>query len=130
MPVRDVLRGDVETGLCTVFVEHTTAAIGVNENERRLRADTEAFLSELVPDSGHRHDELDDNADAHLRATLVGPGETIPVRDGRLALGTWQSILLYDFDGPRRRMVSVTVVEELPKESSGSTMTVSPASRL
>lgn len=101
---------DLESGTCTAFVEHTTAGLVVQENERRLRADLEDFLAELVPDEGHAHDQLDGNADSHLRATLVGPDATIPVADGDLALGTWQSVLLLECDGPRTRTVSVTTV--------------------
>ncbi|RKD97445.1 secondary thiamine-phosphate synthase enzyme YjbQ [Halopiger aswanensis] len=101
---------DLESGTCTAFVEHTTAGLVVQENERRLREDLESFLSELVPDEGHAHDQLDGNADSHLRATLVGPDVTIPVRDGEPALGTWQSVLFVECDGPRTRTVSVTTV--------------------
>ena len=100
---------DLESGLCTAFVEHTTAALVVQENEPRLRDDLETFLADLVPEAGHAHDELDGNADSHLRATLLGPSVTIPVEDGSLATGTWQSILLVECDGPRTRRVSVTV---------------------
>jgi len=103
---------DVGTGICTVFVQHTTAGISVNENESRLRDDTEDFFEELVPDEGHRHDQLDGNADSHLRATLVGASESIPIEDGDLEIGRWQSILLLEFDGPRTREVTVTVVGE------------------
>lgn len=91
----------------TVFVEHTTAGIAVNEAERRLLSDFEDALSALVPDDGWAHDDIDDNADAHVRSLFVGPGETIPVEDGRLALGTWQSVLLVECDGPRTRSVRV-----------------------
>ncbi|SNZ05004.1 secondary thiamine-phosphate synthase enzyme [Natronoarchaeum philippinense] len=101
-----------ETGVCTVFVRHTTAGICINENESRLRADTEDFLRDLVPDEGHRHDQLDGNADSHLRATLIGASESVPIEDGDLALGRWQSVLLLEFDGPRTREVTVTVVGE------------------
>ena len=107
--VASAVPDDLESGLCTAFVEHTTAALVVQENEPRLRGDLENFLSDLVPDEGHAHDELDDNADSHLRATLLGPSVTIPVEDGALATGTWQSILLVECDGPRTRRVSVTV---------------------
>ncbi|AFZ73971.1 secondary thiamine-phosphate synthase enzyme YjbQ [Natronobacterium gregoryi] len=102
---------DLESGTCTAFVGHTTAGLAVQETEPRLREDLESFLSELVPDEGHAHDQLDGNADSHLRATLLGPDVTVPVEDGRLALGTWQSILLVECDGPRTRTVSVTVAE-------------------
>jgi secondary thiamine-phosphate synthase enzyme len=98
---------DAGTGTATVFVEHTTAGVVVNEAESNLLADVRAFLSDLVPDEGWDHDRLDGNADSHLRALLLGPSETVPVEDGGLALGRWQSILLVDCDGPRERSVRV-----------------------
>lgn len=107
--VRSAIPEDCEEGICTVFVQHTTAALVVQENESRLRGDLESFLSGLVPDEGHAHDELDGNADSHLRATLLGPSATVPIADGELALGRWQSIFLVECDGPRTRTVSVTV---------------------
>jgi secondary thiamine-phosphate synthase enzyme len=94
-------------GICTVFVQHTTAAVTVNEAETRLLGDLENALDELVPDEGWGHDRIDDNADSHVRALLVGPSATIPVVDGELALGTWQSVLFVECDGPRTRAVSV-----------------------
>ena len=110
--VADALPPDVETGTCTVFVPHTTAGVVVNEAEPRLLADIEAALASLVPaDGGYGHDEVDDNAAAHIRASLLGESVTVPVRDGALALGTWQSILLVEGDGPRERRLDVTVVE-------------------
>lgn len=103
---------DLSTGIATAFVEHTTAGLIVQENESRLRGDLEGFFDDLVPDDGHAHDQLDGNADSHLRAALVGPDVTIPVRDGDLALGTWQSVFVLECDGPRTRTVSVTTVGE------------------
>jgi secondary thiamine-phosphate synthase enzyme len=100
------------SGTCTVFVQHTTAGIVVQENESGLREDLETFLGDLVPDEGWNHDRIDDNADAHLRASLVGPSVTIPVEEGELALGTWQSILFVECDGPRSRTLVVAVDEE------------------
>lgn len=110
--VAEAVPDDLETGLCTAFVRHTTAGLVVQENEPRLRGDLETFLGDLVPDEGHAHDDLDGNADSHLRAALVGPDVTIPVDNGELALGTWQSVLLLECDGPRTRTVSVTTVSE------------------
>lgn len=95
------------TGTVTVFVEHTTAGVTVNEAESRLLADFETVLTEMVDDEGWAHDRIDDNADAHLRAMLVGPSVTVPVEDGSLALGTWQSVLLVECDGPRTRTLRV-----------------------
>lgn len=106
--VADAIPSDAD-GLCTVFVQHTTAGVCLQENERRLVGDIERFLSETVADEGWDHDELDDNADAHLRAMLVGNSVTVPVTDGGLDLGTWQSLLFVECDGPRTRQVSVRV---------------------
>ncbi|GCF15415.1 hypothetical protein Harman_33500 [Haloarcula mannanilytica] len=92
-----------------MFVRHTTAGITVNEAEPRLLGDLGDALGDLVPDAGWDHDELDGNADAHVRAMVVGASETIPVRDGDLDVGTWQSVLLVDCDGPRERAVDVVV---------------------
>jgi secondary thiamine-phosphate synthase enzyme len=108
--VRDAIP-DAAEGTCTVFVRHTTTAITVNEAEPRLLGDLGGALGDLVPDTGWDHDELDGNADSHVRAMLVGPSETIPVRDGDLDMGTWQSVLLVDCDGPRERAVDVIVTD-------------------
>ena len=99
---------DGADGLATVFAQHTTAGVTVNEAESRLLADVEDALGRLIAeDGGWAHDAIDDNADAHLRAMLVGNGPTIPVEDGDLALGTWQSVLLVECDGPRTRTLRV-----------------------
>jgi len=94
-------------GACTVFVRHTTAGVCVNEAESNLLGDLADALADLVPDEGWQHDRLDGNADAHVRALLTGNGLSIPVVDGRLDMGTWQSVLLVECDGPRTRTVSV-----------------------
>lgn len=109
--VRERIPTEIENGLCTVFVRHTTAGITVNEAEAGLLDDLENALADLVPtDAGYRHDQIDDNADSHLRSLLLGSSVTIPVSDGRLDLGTWQSILLVEADGPRTRTLSVSFV--------------------
>jgi secondary thiamine-phosphate synthase enzyme len=95
------------TGTVTVFVEHTTAAVTINEGESRLLSDFETALEDLVPDTGWEHDSIDDNADSHVRSMLVGPSVTVPVVDGALQLGTWQSVLFVECDGPRTRTVQV-----------------------
>jgi secondary thiamine-phosphate synthase enzyme len=101
----------------TVFVPHTTAGVVLNEAESRLLADLERFVGSLATVSGAdtgegdgtewAHDALDGNAAAHLRASALGASETIPVVEGDLALGTWQSVLLVECDGPRSRSVRV-----------------------
>lgn len=94
-------------GTATVFSRHTTAGLRVNEAEPRLMGDVETFLGSVVADDGWAHDDIDDNADSHLRALVVGASETVPVTDGALDLGTWQSVLLVECDGPRTRTVEV-----------------------
>lgn len=104
--VADELATDA-AGTRTIFVEHTTAGVCLNEAEPRLIDDMEAFVDSLAPSTGWRHDELDGNADAHLRSMLLGRSVTVPVDDGQPDLGTWQSILFVECDGPRTRRVRV-----------------------
>jgi secondary thiamine-phosphate synthase enzyme len=104
--VEGALPGDA-AGTCTVVSRHTTAGVIVNEAEGRLMDDIETFLADIVPDEGWRHDGIDDNADSHLRALLCGASETLPVRDGSLDVGTWQSVVLVECDGPRTRTIEV-----------------------
>ena len=106
--VADQLPADAE-GVCTVFVRHTTAGVIVNEAERRLLDDLADGLDSLVPDEGWAHDALDGNADSHVRAMLVGESATVPVENGHLQLGRWQSVLLVECDGPRTRTVDIVV---------------------
>ena len=100
----------VQSGLCHVYVPHTTAGVFINENaDPDALADILATLESLVPwDNGYRHAE--GNAAAHIKATLIGTSQTVPVRSGRLALGRWQGIYFADFDGPRERRFQVTVL--------------------
>jgi len=96
-------------GVCTVFSQHTTMGVVVNEAESRLLADLADALGELVSDDGWQHDQIDDNADSHVRAMLVGESVTVPVDDGELQLGRWQSILAIECDGPRSRTLDIRV---------------------
>lgn len=100
----------IQRGVCHVFVSHTTAGVFVNENaDPGVLQDLLTTLDRLVPwEHGYRH--VEDNAAAHIKATLVGTSQTLPVRDGRLALGRWQGVYLAEFDGPRERQLMVTVV--------------------
>jgi len=104
--VAEALPADAD-GVCTVFVSHTTAGVIVNETEQRLLGDLANALETLVPDEGWSHDALDGNADSHVRAMLVGASETVPVENGELQLGRWQSVLFVECDGPRTRTVDV-----------------------
>ena len=109
-----VRQSGVDHGAVCVFVTGSTAAVTTMEYEPGGVADLQALLERLVPRTGeYQHNVLnhDDNAHAHLRASLVGPSETVPLVAGRLVLGTWQQVVLIDFDDrPRRREVHVQVL--------------------
>ncbi len=107
-----VERAGVERGLCQVMTLHSTAAIVVNETaDPNIGVDVITALSAAVPKRNDwRHDLRDDNAHAHIKASILGPSELIPVSDGELLLGTWQGIWLFEFDGPRTRKVVVHVL--------------------
>ncbi|MGH7410580.1 MAG: secondary thiamine-phosphate synthase enzyme YjbQ [Candidatus Methylomirabilis sp.] len=105
-----VERGAVAEGLCCAFVPHSTAAVAINENaDPNIGEDLLEALAKLIPEGIWRHDRIDDNAAAHIKAAIVGPSETVPVKNGRLLLGTWQSLMLVEFDGPRERKVVVQI---------------------
>ncbi|MDI6811271.1 MAG: secondary thiamine-phosphate synthase enzyme YjbQ [archaeon] len=107
-----VQRKSVESGICVIFTKHTTTGIIINENEAGLKDDILMLLNVLIPKGkGYLHDRIDDNAHAHLRSVVLGSSVTIPIENGTLALGTWQSIFFVECDGPRRREVSVMVVK-------------------
>jgi secondary thiamine-phosphate synthase enzyme len=104
----------VESGIVSVFVPGSTAAVTAMEHEPGGVHDLRAALDRLVPAEGeYEHNRLnhDTNSHAHIRAAIVGPSETVPVRGGRLELGTWQQLVLVDFDDrPRQRTVVVQVI--------------------
>jgi len=106
---RLVTEAGVGDGVCTVYVAHTTAGVFINENaDPDVLHDLLATLERLVPwERNYRHAE--GNAAAHIKASLIGTSQAIPVRANRLELGRWQGIFLADFDGPRERRVRVTV---------------------
>jgi secondary thiamine-phosphate synthase enzyme len=104
----------VRDGLASVYAQGATAAIMVQENwDESVQSDVIHLLQQLIPRGVWLHDRQDGNGDAHLKAGLVGPSQTIPVIDGRLGLSTWQNIFLCEFDGPRAsRRVVVTVLAD------------------
>jgi secondary thiamine-phosphate synthase enzyme len=104
----------VDRGLAVVFATGSTVAVTTMEHEPGGVRDLQALLDRLIPSGGdYEHNRLnhDTNAHAHLRAAVIGPSESIPIVGGRLALGTWQQVVLIDFDDrPRQRAVTVHVV--------------------
>lgn len=104
------------SGVVTVFSAHTTAAVAISEFEPGLIDDLPAAIEQLIPEDGtYRHNQInhDDNAHSHIRTTLLGPSVTVPFAKGTLLLGTWQQIVLIDFDThPRSRNVVIQVMGE------------------
>jgi secondary thiamine-phosphate synthase enzyme len=107
----------LKAGILTVFVKHTTAAVMIIEDEPGIRADTKAFMERLIPaDPTLQHNTQnpgEDNAHSHLRGQLQGPSVTIPFNDGAMTLGTWQQIVIIDFDTrPRTREIVIQLLGE------------------
>jgi secondary thiamine-phosphate synthase enzyme len=118
---RFVQNAGIRQGQILIFSRHTTTAIAVNEDEERLLEDLSTYLTKLAPPTDtYRHNDLDQrpnipedepkNAHAHLMAITIGNSQTIPIIDGALALGTYQSILLVELDGPRSRSVLLQAI--------------------
>jgi secondary thiamine-phosphate synthase enzyme len=113
---RLVVKSGVTTGIASLFVVGSTAALGAIEFEPGLRDDLPELLDRLIPpsrDYGHERTWHDGNGHSHLQATLLGPSLTVPIRDGRPFLGTWQQIFLLECDTrPRERSVVLTILGE------------------
>jgi len=104
-----VKESEVKDGILVVFVPHTTAGITINENsDPDVKDDSLAALEEIVPKLDFRHNE--GNSDSHIKSSMMGHSETIIIKDSKLLLGTWQGIMLCEFDGPRSRKVIVKVI--------------------
>jgi secondary thiamine-phosphate synthase enzyme len=105
---------DVENGIISIFSKHSTSAIVVNENESGLLIDLEFTLNNLITDKfTYQHDRIDDNAKSHLKSFLLSSSECLPIKNGRLDLGTWQSVFFIELDGPRHgRTISLTIMGE------------------
>lgn len=108
----EVAKSGVQEGLCALYAQGATAALMVQENDDpNIALDVLDCLDGLVPGGRWRHDRVDNNGASHIQAGLVGPSEAIPIREGQLALSTWQNVFLCDFDGPRNlRRILVTIL--------------------
>ncbi|MBD2355548.1 YjbQ family protein [Tolypothrix sp. FACHB-123] len=121
--IQDLINStSIQNGQALIFSRHTTTALAINENEERLLEDIKVFLRKLAPESEkYLHNDLhlrivpeDEpmNAHSHLMAMMLSTSEIIPIVDGKLALGTWQSILFFELDGPRQRTLFVQISGE------------------
>ena len=112
----------IQNGFVTITSRHTTTALTINENEERLLADVRSFLTQLIPPwEKYFHNDIHlrdcppdepENAHSHMTAMLLGSSEVVPVSEGKLVLGQYQSVMLVELDGPRERRVAVQVVGE------------------
>ncbi len=109
-----VERSGLSDGLVHVYAQGATAAVMIQENwDQSVQEDVIEFLSTQIPKGVWKHDAQDGNGDAHLKAGLVGPSETIPLIEGKLGLSRWQNIFFCEFDGPRqRRSVVVSILAD------------------
>ena len=109
-----VRKSGIDNGLVMLYVQGATAAMMIQENwDDSVQTDVVNLLRKLIPRGVWLHDQQDGNGDAHLKAGLVGPSETIPVIDGKLGLSQWQNMFLCEFDGPRsERQVVCTIIKD------------------
>jgi len=120
--IKSITESGIQNGFVTVTSQHTTTAIAINENEARLIEDIRSFLTRLIPPSDrYRHNDIalrdcppdePENAHSHLAAMLLGSSEVIALVNGQMVLGQYQSVMLYELDGPRTRKVSIQIYGE------------------
>ncbi len=100
---------NTDEGTVTLFVPHTTAAVTINENaDPDVKSDMIRTLNRMVPEDWH-YDHMEGNSPAHVKASLVGMSEIVPIQRGKMLLGTWQGIYFCEFDGPRTRKLYIKI---------------------
>lgn len=110
--VNELVPQDMELGLCHIFSVHTTAGLTVNENcDPDVRYDLLRKLDRLIEWNSPEFQHFEGNSAAHLKASLMGFSQMIPVREGKLMLGRWQGLYFCEFDGPRHRTVTVQFIK-------------------
>jgi secondary thiamine-phosphate synthase enzyme len=111
--IREIIsKENFDEGLVHIFVPHATSGITINENaDPNLPKDINNFLNKLVNKGGWMHDKIDNNADSHIKASLIGSSVSVPVENGKLMLGTWQNIFLCEFDGPKNRKLFLNFIK-------------------
>jgi len=106
-----ITESEIDNGVCHIFVPHTTAAVTINEKaDPDVAVDISRTLEKIVP-AGWEYRHAEGNSDSHVKSSSVGVSEFVLIKDGRLVLGTWQSVFFCEFDGPRTRKCIVRVSE-------------------
>ncbi len=105
-----VKKNKVKEGLCVIYTPHATAAITINENyDPSVCSDFLESLRKIAPKGVWKHDKVDNNGDSHIKASIIGPSEVIPIKNSELILGRWQGIMFCEFDGPRERKIIIEI---------------------
>lgn len=100
-------------GLCVVQVSHATAGLLINEDEAGLKEDIMERILALAPETDYKHDQIDNNARAHIISSIIGSSKTLIIKDAQLRLGTWQEIFFVELDGPRSdRVIEIEIIGE------------------
>jgi len=108
----ELRKNNIENGILHIFIPHATAAITINENaDPNLPRDINEFLNKLVKKGVWVHDKIDGNANAHIKASLIGSSVSIPIENNKMLLGRWQDIFLCEFDGPRKRKIIINFIK-------------------
>ena len=103
---------EVQDGLVNISTKHTTSAIIINEDESGLKKDIIKLYEQIIPFDDYFHDKIYNNARSHLKASLSTSNQTLPIINGKMSLGVWQSIFFVEFDGPRkRRKILITLID-------------------
>jgi len=110
---RQIAKSDIQDGLCLLFIQHTTATLTVGEVGEGTEEDLLDVLWEMIPKIRFRHAHNPRHAPAHMIASILGPSLSLPISDGRLVLGTWQSVLLIELDGPRERTIHLQFIKDI-----------------
>ncbi len=108
---RIIKSNKIENALVNISTKHTTTGIIINEDEKGLKEDIINLNEHLIPFDDYYHDRIDNNARSHLKSLLSNPNQTLPVINGKISLGTWQSIFFVELDGPRKnRCIDITII--------------------
>ena len=108
-----IAESGLRKGLVNIYSKHSTSGVFINENESGLLEDFKDIIQLIIPTNGnYQHNRIDNNADSHLESFLIGCNETIPLEEAKLNLGTWQSVLFLEFDGPRTREIIINIIGE------------------
>jgi len=107
-----VKKSEIKEGVCIVYTMHASGAVIINENwDPNIMLDILNVLDKLIPQGKWKHDKVDNNGAAHIKSAIIGPSESIIVKNGELLLGRWQDVMFCDFDGPRERKVLVKIMK-------------------